>query len=143
MLTVGNTSGEPVTAFWALAASEVSGECLEPSQYYCPVLPSLLSVSFLFSLLRPAITPHWEEMLACKLYRVRVFLAVPEVLSLKSAGGLVPSLVLLKVATVPPKKGFSRNCGVKCILLKLAILFFISLFSISYICSKYGCNTCS
>lgn len=80
-------------------------------------------------------------MLAHKLHRV--FLAVPKVLGLNSAGGLVPSLVLLKVVTVPPKKEFSKNCGVKCIFLKSAILFFISLFSISYMFPKYGCNTCS
>lgn len=40
--------------------------------------------------------------------------------------------VLLKVATVPLKRGCSRNYGVKCALLKMPILFFLSLFSISY-----------
>lgn len=39
---------------------------------------------------------------------------------------------LLKMATVPLKRGFSRNYGVKCALLKIPILFFLSLFSISY-----------
>lgn len=39
---------------------------------------------------------------------------------------------LLKAVTVPLKKGFSRNYGVKCALLKIPIIFFLSLFSISY-----------
>lgn len=63
MLTVGNTSGEPVTAFWAVAASRVClGNAWSPPSTVVLVLLSLIKVSPFFSPLCPAITPRWEEM---------------------------------------------------------------------------------
>ena len=85
-------------------------------------------------------------LLACELYRIRVFLAVLKVLSLNTAGGwyLIWCCTegLLKVAPVPPKRGFSRNCRVKCAVSKIPILFFsLLVFHLSFcMCSIYGCN---
>ena len=48
MLTVGNTSGEPVAAFWAVAASQGwLGNAWIPPSMVVLVPPSLTSVSFL------------------------------------------------------------------------------------------------
>lgn len=85
----------------------------------------------------------------CGLYRIRVFLAVPKVLSPKTASGLLLILYciegLLQVATVPPRRRFSRNYGVKCALLKIPVLLFFFNFLVFrllfYMCSQYGCNT--
>lgn len=51
-------------------------------------------------------------LLVCESYRIKVFLlTVPKVLSLNTASGMVPDLVLLKVATAPLNRGFGRNCS--------------------------------
>lgn len=71
MLTVGNTSGEPATAFWAVA--EVSGECLEPSQYRCLVLPSLVSVSFLLPALSSNNTTLGRDVVGVQIVRSQSF----------------------------------------------------------------------
>lgn len=66
------------------------------------------------------------------MYRIRVFLAVPKVLSLNTASGLLLILrcteELLQLATVPPRRRFSRNYRVKCALLKIPMLVLVFFF---------------